>query len=226
MGTARAGWFDELHALTYLEYAYLQLGEQAKARQQIARIRKLMEGPGGDPWAEIDVRILFDVQTNEWADARKIAVPVGSPMRENFDVYWVQALAAAHLGEVENARGALRQLSDSIARQTNRQGYANTLHLCLLQARSAVEEASGHGESAVAILKEAVAYEQAHPVDYPNVLAPPSAECLGMLLLKLGRPDEATMAFRQALAMAPHTLRSVNGEKRAAAMLRQRSAPN
>lgn len=78
----------------------------------------------------------------------------------------------------------------------------------------------------MAILKQAVAFEQAHPVDYPNVLAPPSAECLGTLLLELRRPDEATVAFRQALAMAPNTLRSVNGEKQAAAMLRQRSAAN
>ena len=184
-----------------------------------------MEGPGGDPWAEVDARILFDVQTGDWADARTIAVPAGSPVRENFDAYWVQTLAAAHSGDVEKARGTLQQLTDSIAQQINRRGYANTLHLYLLQARSAVEEAAGNGESAVSILKEAAAFEQAHPVDYPNVLAPPSAECLGMLLLKLRRPDEAAVAFRQALAMAPNTLRSVNGAKQAAAV-KQRSAAN
>ena len=201
----RDGRFDELHALTYLEYAYLQLGEQAKARDQTTRIRKVTEVPSGDPWAEIDARIVFDVQTNDWADARKIAPPANSPVRENFDAYWAQTLAAAHLGDVESARGALRQLTDSVAQQTSRQGYMNTLRLYLLQAQSAVEEAAGNGGSAVAILKQAVAFEQAHPVDYPNVLAPPSAECLGTLLLELRRPDEATVAFRQALAMAPNT---------------------
>jgi hypothetical protein len=58
-------------------------------------------------------------------------------------------------------------------------------------------------------------------VDYPNVLAPPSAECLGILFLKLHRPNEALAAFKQALAMAPNTLNSVNGAKQAALNIAQ-----
>jgi tetratricopeptide (TPR) repeat protein len=218
--------FDELHALTYLEYAYLQLNEREQARKQIRRIAVLMHGPGGDPWAEIDARILFDVQTDDWEDARKILPPAASPRRENFDAYWVRAEAAGHLGDAREARDALQQLTDSIAEQKDRVGYANTLHLYLLQAQSAVLAAEKHQEDALAILKRAVAFEQAHPMDYPNVLAPPSAEFLGMLFLEMRRPSEAASAFQQALVLAPNTLRSVTGAQKAAAMLPRRSAAN
>jgi tetratricopeptide (TPR) repeat protein len=221
----RDGRFDELHALKYLEYGYLQLDERRKAREQIGRIAELMKVPGGDHWAQIDARILFDVQTSDWLDARKTAAPVGSPVRENFDVYWVHTVAAAHAGDLREARSSLRELADSI-RQQKSVGYANTLHVYWLQAQSAVEAAEGEREEAVATLKNAVAFEQTHPVDYPNVLPPPSAECLGMLWLDMRRPAEAAAAFRQALTMAPNTWQPLMGASRAAAMLTGRSAAN
>jgi hypothetical protein len=48
----RNGRFDEQHALAYLEYGYLQLNRRDEAREQISRIRDVMNAPGGDPWAE------------------------------------------------------------------------------------------------------------------------------------------------------------------------------
>jgi Flp pilus assembly protein TadD len=77
----------------------------------------------------------------------------------------------------------------------------------------------GKSEEAVATLKDAVHYEQQHPVDYPNVLTPPSAELLGALLLKLHRSSEAALAFQTALELAPNTLHSIEGAKEAASSL-------
>jgi tetratricopeptide (TPR) repeat protein len=173
-----------------------------------------MAVPGGDAWAEIDGRILYDVQTSEWRDALEIEAPASSPSQDNFDVYWVHAIAAAQLGKLAVARESLRELSESIAHQKSGTDYADTLHLYLLQAQAAVESAAGQSDKAVATLESAVAFEQEHPVDYPNVLAPPSAECLGTLFLQLHRPHDALQAFRQALAMAPRTLHSVRGVTR------------
>jgi hypothetical protein len=51
--------------------------------------------------------------------------------------------------------------------------------------------------------------------------APPSAECLGTFFVELRRPNEALAAFKQALAMAPNTLNSVNGAKQAALNIAQ-----
>lgn len=207
----RNGRFDEQHALTYLEYGYLQLSQRAKAREQISRIREVMSAPGGDPWAEIDARISYDVETADWENALKLEPPPSSPFQENFDVFWVHALGAARLGRLEAARIALRSLSESITQQRTGINYAHILHIYLLQAQAAVQVAEGQLKAAVRTLRSAVGYERAHPVDYPNILAPPSAEVLGELLLDMRVPARARRAFQQALAMAPNRLRSLDG---------------
>lgn len=212
----RDGRFDELHALTYLEYGFLQTGRLAKAREQVARIHDLMSGKGGDPWAEVDARILYDVQAHEWQDALSIQPTVGSPVKENFDVYWVHAMAAAELANVEVAKKSLAELSESVAQH---KGSDDILHLDLAQATAEVAAAMGKTDEAIDTLRGAVTFEQQHPVDYPNVLTPPSAELLGILLLKQHRPAEAALAFEAALAVAPNTLHAVEGAKKAEAGL-------
>jgi len=211
----RNGRFDEQHALTYLEYGYLQLNQRDKAREQISRIREVMNAPGGDPWAEIDARVSYDVETSDWDEALKLEPPPSSPFQENFDVFWVHALAAARLGRVDAARSALRSLSGSIAQQRIGINYAHILHIYLLQAQAAVQVAEGEPKAAVRKLRSAIDYERAHPVDYPNILAPPSAEVLGELLLDIHDAASAHRAFQQALFMAPNRLRSLDGLREA-----------
>jgi tetratricopeptide (TPR) repeat protein len=215
VASGKDGRFDELHALTYLEYGFLQMGKLDDAREQITRIRDLMAGPGGDPWAEIDARVLYDVQTRDWRDALLTQPPTGSPVKENFDVYWVHAIAAANIGNIDSAKESLRQLSDSVA-QHKTAAYDGILHLDLVQTTAALDAAMGKSEEAITTLKDAVRYEQQHPVDYPNVLTPPSAELLGTLLLTLHRRSEATLAFQTAVELAPNTLHSIEGTKEAA----------
>lgn len=205
------GRSDEIHALTYLEYGFLQLGRFDAARDQIARIRDLMSGPGGDPWAEVDAQILYDVQSREWRDALAIQPPPGSPVKENFDVYWVHAIAAAELGNVDLSRKALADLSQSAAQH---KADDDILHLDLAQATAEVAAIMGKTDEAIATLRDAAVFERQHPIDYPNVLTPPSAELLGTLLLKENRPAEAARAFKSALDLAPNTLHSVQNAMR------------
>jgi tetratricopeptide (TPR) repeat protein len=209
----RNGRFDEQHALTYLEYGYLQLSQRDNALEQISRIREVMSGPGGDSWAEVDARISYDVETADWPDALKVEPPPTSPFQENFDVFWVHAMAASRLGRIQDARTSLTNLSESIAQQRSGINYAHILHIYLLQAQAAVQEAEGKSEEAIHTLRSAVVYERAHPVDYPNVLAPPSAEILGTLFLRLHKLSDARGAFQQSLRMAPNRLNSLEGLK-------------
>lgn len=217
VASGKDGRFDELHALTYLEYGFLQLGEFDRAREQIARIRNLMSGPSGDPWAEIDARILYDVQIRDWRDALSIEPPPRSPVKENFDVYWVHTMAAGELGNVDLTEKSLAELSQSVAQH---RGNDDILHLDVAQATAEAAAVRGETDRAIATLKNAVRFEQQHPVDYPNVLTPPSAELLGAPLLKHGRPAEAARAFQTALELAPKTLHSVEGRKQADSDLR------
>jgi tetratricopeptide (TPR) repeat protein len=216
----RDGRFDEHHALGYLEYAWLQLNQLEKAKEQVSRIRELMSGPGGEAWAEIDARILYDVSTANWEDALRVQPPPSSPLEENFDVFWVHTLAAARLGQIESARQSVGSLMDSVDRQKAGSGPGAYLHIYLLQAQALLQAAEGKRQGAIKTLKSAIAYEKAHPVDYPTILAPPSSELLGTLLLDMGQTASARRAFRQALTMAPNRWISLEGVKHSEARLR------
>jgi Flp pilus assembly protein TadD len=102
-------------------------------------------------------------------------------------------------------------LAESIARQRSGINYAHILRIYWLQAQAALQVAEGEPKAAVRTLRLAVGYERAHPVDYPNILAPPSAEVLGALLLDMRDPASARRAFQQALAMAPNRFKSLDG---------------
>jgi tetratricopeptide (TPR) repeat protein len=73
-------------------------------------------------------------------------------------------------------------------------------------------------DSAVALLRQAAALEDAMPVAFgPPVVIKPTHELLGEVLLSLRRPREAQAEFQRALALAPRRAVSLLGLRRAAA---------
>jgi tetratricopeptide (TPR) repeat protein len=217
----RDGRFDEQHALNHIEYAYLQLGQDRKAFEQINVIGDLMDGPGGDPWGRIDARIYFDLDTHNWADALQIQSPDSSPFSENLDTFWVHTIAAARLGKADEASTSLEDFKKSSSAFEKQHGWGDVIHLELLEAEAWVLFAQQDQTQAVATLREAVRFEQAHPTYYPDVLPRPAAEMLGEMLLLLKSPSEALAAYKIALTMAPNRLDSLIGARDAAASNKQ-----
>lgn len=196
--------FDELHALNNLEYAYLQLGEQAKAREVIEKIGKLAVEPGGDPWSEVDARIYFDVDTHDWNDAIHIQPPPKSPFEENFDVYWIHSIAAAHLSESNVASRSLEDFRKSSSEWESSHGWGDVFHLALLEAQAWTLFSDGKHEDAVKQLSEAMRFEKSHPMYYPDILPRPAAEMQGDMLVQMGQRAGARRAYEAALKVAPN----------------------
>jgi tetratricopeptide (TPR) repeat protein len=70
----------------------------------------------------------------------------------------------------------------------------------------------GHPDSAVAVLREAVALEASLPMDFgPPAIVRPAHEALAELLLAIGRAGEAQVAFTKALARTPGRSRTLAG---------------
>jgi hypothetical protein len=110
-----AASFDALHALDYLEYAYLQRGDEAKARQVLeeAMTAKTFDDPSfaaGYALAAIPAR--FALERRHWADAAKLEPPKAELPWERFAyapaiTYFAQSLGYARDGRPEGARTAL-----------------------------------------------------------------------------------------------------------------------
>jgi tetratricopeptide (TPR) repeat protein len=195
---------DELHALNNLEYAYLQLGHADKAREVMEKIGQLAAEPGSDAWLEVDARIYFDVENHNWNDAIEIQPPPKSPFEENFDVYWIHSIAAAHLSESNVASRSLEDFRKSSSEWESSHGWGDVLHLALLEAQAWTLFSDGKHEDAVKQLSEAMRFEKSHPMYYPDILPRPAAEMQGDMLVQMGQRAGARRAYEAALKVAPN----------------------
>lgn len=217
----RGGLGDELHALNNLEYAYLQLGQNDNARAVITRIDKATAKPKGDPWAGIDARIYYDLETHAWRDALHLQPPSKSPPVENFDIYWIHAIAAAHLGQPRQAEIELENFRKSSAEWSETHGFEDVFHLALLEAQAWTLFSRDNHEDALKTLDEAEQFERDHPMYYADILPRPSAEMRGDMLLQMGKPADALRAYRLSLSIAPNHHDSLTGAKISAVQLRK-----
>src|SRR5256885_2258034 len=218
---------EELHALDYMAYSYLQEGQDAKAKEIVdftATVRKTnpeLEFSGAYALAAIPSR--YALERNAWSDAAALRVPElphwsSFPFMEAL-IEYAHALGRAHTGDLEGARKAMdrmRQLRDATSdpkfdyfkRQLDQQ----------MQAASAwVAYGENKKEDAVGILRRAADAEDIlgkHPVS-PGALVP-AREQLGDLLLALDRPKEAQQEVEAALKIYPGRFRGLYGAAQAA----------
>jgi tetratricopeptide (TPR) repeat protein len=218
---------EELHALDYMAYAYLQEGQDAKAKEIVdfaATVRKTnpeLEFSGAYALAAIPSR--YALERNAWSDAAALRIPAvphwsSFPFMEALIEYG-HALGRAHTDDLEGARKAMdrmRQLRDATSdpkfdyfkRQLDQQ----------IQAASAwVAYGEGKKDDAIDLLRRAADAEDIlgkHPVS-PGALVP-AREQLGDLLLELDRPKEAQREFDAALKIYPGRFRGLYGAAQAA----------
>src|SRR6267143_4122932 len=115
---------EELHALDYMAYSYLQEGQDAKAKEIVdfaATVRKTnpeLEFSAAYALAAIPSR--YALERNAWSDAAALRVPAlphwsSFPFMEAL-IEYAHALGRAHTGDIEGARKAMdrmRQLRDA-----------------------------------------------------------------------------------------------------------------
>jgi tetratricopeptide (TPR) repeat protein len=218
---------EELHALDYMAYSYLQEAEDAKAKEvvdfagTVRRTNPELEFSGAYALAAIPSR--YALERNAWSDAAALRIPAvphwsSFPFMEAL-IEYAHALGRAHTGDLEGARKAMdrmRQLRDATSdpkfdyfkRQLDQQ----------MQAASAwVAYGENKKEDAVTMLRRAADAEDIlgkHPVS-PGALVP-AREQLGDLLLALDRPKEAQQEFEAALKIYPGRFRGLYGAAQAA----------
>jgi tetratricopeptide (TPR) repeat protein len=221
---------EELHALDYTVYSYLQEGQDAKAKEIVdfaATVRKTnpeLEFSAAYALAAIPSR--YALERNAWSDAAALRVPElphwsSFPFMEAL-IEYAHALGRAHTGDLEGARKAMdrmRQLRDATSdpkfdyfkRQLDQQ----------MQAASAwVAYGENKKEDAVTTLRRVADVEDIlgkHPVS-PGALVP-AREQLGDLLLALDRPKEAQREFEAALKIYPGRFRGLYGAAQAAKLI-------
>jgi tetratricopeptide (TPR) repeat protein len=200
---------QELHAMDYLVYAYLQTGRDQEADQIVREMQAMPDLDMSDvviAYAATAMPIREAVERGRWADAARIALPKGAPVSVVAIAIWSRALGLARTGHPAEARveaDRLRQVATQLGASGDDYGAMQTGVLASeVMAWSA--QASGDPKEALSLLTAAADTEdrmEKLPVTPGPIL--PAREQLGDLLLQQNRPDLARKAFQTALADAP-----------------------
>lgn len=213
---ADAGY--QLHAMDFLNYSYLQSGQEGKARQVIADL-KSVPGAASDELAEHESWFTSRdaLELHRWKDAASLSIPNLEISRLDA-TYLVRTVGAARDGDANAASADLKKLSEATSAQHHEMtnmGYASSSsHSTELdEAQAWVEFAEGKTHAALKRLRTAADRQDAAGVDS---LTMPAREMLGDMLLEVKRPSEALEAYRTALKESPDRFDSLWGAAQAA----------
>jgi len=218
---------EELHALDYMAYSYLQNAQDAEAKKIVdlaAKVRKTnpqLEFSAAYALAAIPTRYAFE--RNDWAAAAALTVPTlphwsSFPFMEALIEYG-HALGRAHIGDLDGARNAIarmQQLRDA-TKDPKFDYFKSHLDLQMRAASAWVVASEGKKNEAIEMLRQAADAEDTlgkHPVS-PGAFIP-IREQLGSLLLETGQSKEAQREFEAALKIYPGRFRGLYGAARAA----------
>jgi hypothetical protein len=224
---AGATAFDALHAMDYLEYAYLQTGQDAKARELVDNVAKVTsfdvpQFAAGYALAAIPAR--HALERRAWTEAAALAVqPATFPWTKypyaKAIVHFARAVGAARAGRVEPARQDVATLGEIQALLEGQKGFdwATQVEIQRRAAAGWLARAEKKDAEALVLLRSAADLEDStdkHPVTPGSVL--PAREQLADLLAELGQPAAALAEYETSLRSAPARLNSYDGAARAA----------
>jgi tetratricopeptide (TPR) repeat protein len=218
---------EELHALDYMAYSYLQEAQDTEAKKIVdlaAKVRKTnpeLEFSAAYALAAIPTRYAFE--RNDWATAATLAIP-NLPHWSSFPfmealIEYGHALGRAHTGDLDGARKAIARMQElrDATKDPKFDYFKNHLDLQMQAASAWVAAAGGKKNEAIEMLRRAADAEDIlgkHPVS-PGAFAP-IREQLGGLLLEVGQSKEAQQEFERALKIYPGRFRGLYGAARAA----------
>jgi tetratricopeptide (TPR) repeat protein len=219
--------FDELHALDYLAYAYLQEGRDRDADEvarAVAAVKTLDAPNFAAAYALAAVPARVALERGDWKKGMQVdRGPAGFPWERFLGsqalTEFARAVSAARGGDAARAREALARLEALRAALTDRKDayWSEQVEIQRLAGSGWLAQAEGKAEEARTLLRSAADREdrsEKHPVT-PGALLP-AREMLGDLLLEQGRAEEALAAYETSLQSAPGRFRSLAGSARAA----------
>jgi tetratricopeptide (TPR) repeat protein len=221
------------HAVTWLNYGYLQLGraEDAARITGICHAQALQEvdpEPVFDPDLSRQASFItmwarYAVDTEDFdSPTLRLSVELRSDqVQERMTVAYVHGLAAARAGAVDAVRDALETIRETRAGTERLVAESDRTFELEAVARSEVLEhqmaallaqVEGRPDQAIAHARAAAERESRMPFMFgPPFVDKPSLELLGEILLAAGKKQEAETAFRDALLRVPGRTMSLEG---------------
>jgi len=225
-----AASFDALHALDYLEYAYLQIGDEGRAKQvleEAATAVSFDEPNFAAGYALAAVPARFALERRRWSDAARLEVSQAKLPWESFRyataiTHFARALGSARTGQAEPARASIAQLAELQAGLVKNPipgpyDWGSQVESMRKAAEAWLAYSEGRKDEALELARAAADLDDKtgkHPVTPGSVLPP--RELLGDMLREMGRNADAIVEYEAALRVAPNRFNGLYGAARSA----------
>jgi tetratricopeptide (TPR) repeat protein len=219
---------EELHAMDYLVYAYLQSGRDQDATQVIQQLKNMLKLNAADfkiAYASTAIPVRYAIERGQWADAAGIVPPAGAPPQVVAIAVWARGLGLARSGRVAEESveiDRLRQIEEQL-RTSGNNYWATQVGILTREVMAWSAQADRRPDEAVALMRASADEEDAIeklPVTPGPIV--PAREQLGYLLLQQNHPGLALKEFETALGNAPGRRGALQGATNAAKLSSQR----
>jgi tetratricopeptide (TPR) repeat protein len=213
---------QRLHAMDYLEYAYLQSGRVNQAKAVLDEMNSLPPVPGltlTGNYGSAAIPARYAIELGKWEQASQLRVHEDS-------VPWAQAITWTAIGigsarsknseRAVEAEKELAALRDAIAKQNNSY-WSNQVEVQRREVAAWIAEQGGKPADALQLAHSAAELEESMDKSAvtPGAITP-AREILAELLLIEHQPKGSLSEYRTALKFAPNRFNALYGAARAA----------
>lgn len=232
MAAHEPGAAHQMHADEFLIYAWLQTGQDAKARaltEEMPSVSQHMAAmPGMDdmkeqgPFFANELRAIYALEMHDWKAASVLQPIADSNAASSYAIYWARGIAAGHLHDPAVASAALTGMDQAFATLQTMGAppyILNSVKIKRDEMRGWQAFAQDQPELAISLLRQAADQQDKLGQDEVDI---PAREMLGDVLLLEHKSADALAAYKIALKLSPNRL---NGLLSAATAAEQAGIP-
>ena len=224
-------WDEELHAMDYLAYAYLQSAQDKHALgvlDELNKIQRIEPQTFKVAYALAAIPARYALERRRWDEAAKLTLPAGTAGTFPYHsfrwaeahIHFARAIGAARTGDTAAARQEVEKLTaiqQSLVEVKGGYDWAKQVEIARLVASAWLAHAEDKPDESLRLMRAAADLDDAtekHPVTPGAIL--PAREQLGELLLEMKQPQPALQEFEASLRTAPNRFNGLYGAARAA----------
>ncbi len=215
----------ELHAMDFLNYAYLQVGEDAKARALVEKVNNMDVSMGHDMHEYLDMAragfpATYDIEMRHWKEAAALEPAKGAQPENAAITYWARAVGSGHLKDAAAARQDLVKYDEMVAAvKKSKDAYmAEYMDTGRDEIRAWVAFAEGKNDDAAKMMSTVADKQDKYGKGEVEI---PAREMLADILLESGHPEQALAEYERSMTIDPNRFNGLYGAARSAEMTNQ-----
>jgi hypothetical protein len=225
---------EAMHARDYMTYAYLQMGMDSQAKENVGHAIRLAgmtggtqgaAGAGPNTFALAAIPARYAMERQQWAEAAVLEPrPAPNTPYTEAITHFVRAIGAARAGRPVDAAADVARLAAIRDREIEMKDeyWASQVDIQRRGADAWVMFAQGRKDAALTQMRETADMEDLTDKSAvtPGPIAP-ARELLGFMLLENGQPKEALVEFEAVMKKEPNRFLAIYGAGKAAEASKQ-----